>query len=86
MDNVISKFREVSLAASLLEVEAGYNVIHVAEDLEGRVATLCKIQADGSYEISVESPFGTSLTGYETLAEAEEDWSKLVGQASRQGG
>lgn len=78
MDTVTSKFKEVSLGSTSLDSEVGYTLLRVAEDSEGRVATLSKAHEDGSYMISVESPFGTSQSGYTTLEEATGEWSRLL--------
>ena len=80
MDTVLSPFKEVSVGSTNLESEVGCTLLRAAEDSEGRVATLCKAHDDGSYFISVESPFGTSESGYPTLQEATENWERLVKQ------
>ena len=61
-----------------METEVGYELLRVAEDGSGRVATLTKDIEYGTFEVTVESPYGNSQNGFTTLDSATADFERLL--------
>ena len=75
MENIISKFKEVT---NNMETEVGYELLRVAEDGSGRVVTLTKDIEYGTFEVTVESPYGNSQNGFTTLDSATAEFESLL--------